>query len=103
MGAEEAHLKKMLDAGVIEESASDWVSSSVLIRKHDGSVQWCIGYRGLNKITVKYVPLCPWLLTVSIHRLEIFGSPDWMLILPTDRLTSNLKTNMKRHFTQDMS
>ena len=55
LGAEEVHLKKMLDAGVIEESASDWVSSSVLIRKQDGSVQCCIGYRGLNKLTVKYI------------------------------------------------
>ena len=52
VGAEEAHLKKMLDAGVIKESASDWVSSSGLIRKHDGSVQWCIEYRGLNKLIV---------------------------------------------------
>ncbi|MCG7869179.1 MAG: reverse transcriptase family protein, partial [Candidatus Thiodiazotropha taylori] len=55
VGEEEAHLKKMLDAGVIRESTSDWASSPVLIRKRDGNVRWCIDYRGLNKKTVKDV------------------------------------------------
>ncbi len=31
-GEEEAHLKKMLDAGVIQESISEWASAPVLIR-----------------------------------------------------------------------
>ena len=52
---EEAHLKKMLDAGVIQPSSSDWASSPVLIRKRDGSVRWCIDYRQLNNVTVKDV------------------------------------------------
>ena len=34
VGEEEAHLKKMLDAGVIQESISDWASAPVLIRKN---------------------------------------------------------------------
>ena len=50
---EEALLKKMLDAGVIQESVSDWASSPVLIRKRDGSVRWCIDYRALNDVTIK--------------------------------------------------
>lgn len=50
---EEAHLKKMMDAGVIQESVSEWASSPVLIRKRDGSVRWCIDYRALNEVTVK--------------------------------------------------
>jgi hypothetical protein len=52
-GEEEELLKKMLDAGVIQESVSDWASSPVLIRKKDGSVRWCIDYRALNNVTVK--------------------------------------------------
>ena len=55
VGEEEAHLKKMLEAGVIQESNSDWASSPVLIRKRDGSVRWCIDYRALNNVTVKDV------------------------------------------------
>ncbi|XP_052762346.1 uncharacterized protein LOC128204991 [Mya arenaria] len=50
---EEAHLKKMVDAGVIQESVSDWASAPVLIRKRDGSVRWCVDYRALNDVTVK--------------------------------------------------
>lgn len=48
-----AHLKKMLDAGVIKESVSEWASSPVLIRKRDGSVRWCIDYRALHDAAVK--------------------------------------------------
>ena len=52
---EESHLQKMLDAGVIKPSISDWASAPVLIRKRDGSVRWCIDYRALNAVTVKDV------------------------------------------------
>ncbi len=54
-GEEEAQLKKMLGAGVIQESISEWASAPVLIRKRDGSVRWCIDYRLLNDVTVKDV------------------------------------------------
>ena len=54
-GEEEAHLNKMQEAGVIQESTSDWASAPVLIRKKDGTVRWCIDYRGLNNVTVKDV------------------------------------------------
>ena len=50
---EEAHLQKMLDAGVIQPSISEWASAPVLIRKRDGGVRWCIDYRCLNSLTVK--------------------------------------------------
>ena len=52
---EEAHLKKMLDVGVIHPSTSEWASAPVLIRKKDGSMRWCIDYRALNDVTVKDV------------------------------------------------
>ncbi len=55
VGEEEAHLKKMLEAEVIQESTSEWASSPVLIRKRDGKVRWCIDYRALNDVTVKDV------------------------------------------------
>ena len=45
----------MINAGVIQESVSEWASSPVLIRKRDGTVRWCIDYRGLNNVTVKDV------------------------------------------------
>lgn len=48
-----AQLDKMLDAGVIQPSSSDWASEPVLVRKKDGSMRWCIDYRALNEKTVK--------------------------------------------------
>jgi len=50
---EESHSQKMLDAGVIQESVSEWAAAPVLIRKADGNVNYCIDYRALNKVTVK--------------------------------------------------
>lgn len=50
---ENAQLDKMLHAGVIQPSSSDWASASVLVRKKDGSMRWCIDYQALNEKTVK--------------------------------------------------
>ena len=54
-GGEEGHLDKMLAAGVIQPSTSDWASApvEVLVRQKDGSVRWCVDYRALNKVTIK--------------------------------------------------
>ncbi len=52
-GEEEAEITKMLKAGVIQPSTSDWASAPVLVRKRDGSVRFCIDYRGLNEVTRK--------------------------------------------------
>ena len=48
-----AHLKMMLDAGVIRPSNSPWCNTVVLVRKKDGSLCFCIDFRKLNSLTVK--------------------------------------------------
>ena len=48
-----AHLKMMLDAGVIQPSNSPWCNAVVLVRKKDGSLHFCINFRKLNSLTVK--------------------------------------------------
>ena len=47
-----AHLKMMLDAGVIQLSCS-WCNAVVLVRKKDGSLRFCIDFRRLNTLTFK--------------------------------------------------
>ncbi len=71
----------MLEAGVIQESTSEWASAPVLIRKRDGSVRWCIDYRALNEVTRKDVFPLP-LVDDCLDTLA--GSvwfPNWMPIL----------------------
>ena len=48
-----AHLKMVLDAGVIRSSNSPWCNAVVLVRKKDGSLHFCIDFRRLNSLTVK--------------------------------------------------
>ena len=48
---EKDYLQKMLDAGVIRPSVSEWASSPVLIRKKDKTVRYCLDYRDLNAKT----------------------------------------------------
>ena len=50
---EQQHLDKILKAGVIQPSTSEWASAPVLVRKKDGTVRWCIDYRALNDRTIK--------------------------------------------------
>ena len=54
-GEEEAQLKKILGAGVIQPSVSEWASAPVLIRKRCGSVRWCVDCRALNALTTNDV------------------------------------------------
>ena len=56
-GKEKAHLDKMLKADVIQPS--------ILVRKRDGTVRWCIDYRALNSETTKYVFPLPLVEDVS--------------------------------------
>jgi len=46
-------LKEMLDKGYIMPSVSPWVAPISLVKKNNGTLRLCIGYRKLNKVTIK--------------------------------------------------
>ena len=66
---EQEHLEMLLKAAGIDPSCSEWASPSVLVRKRDGSVRWCIDLRKLNDVTVKYCYPLP-LLQDCVDALE---------------------------------
>ncbi|GJT78614.1 putative reverse transcriptase domain-containing protein [Tanacetum coccineum] len=46
-------LQELSDKGFIRPSSSPWGASVLFVKKKDGSFRMCIGYRKLNKLTVK--------------------------------------------------
>lgn len=50
---EEKCLKEQLESGVIRPSSSPWAAATVLVRKADSTVRWCIDYRGVNNRSVR--------------------------------------------------
>ena len=46
-------LDEQIEAGVVRPSSSAWAAPTVLVRKADNSVRWCIDFRKLNDRTVK--------------------------------------------------
>ena len=49
----------MQQQGVIEPSASPWLSPVVLVKKKDGTIRFCVNYRRLNEVTRKDSYLLP--------------------------------------------
>ena len=52
-GEEKKCLDEQLESGVVRPSSSAWASATVLVRKTDGSVRYCVDYRKVNDRTVK--------------------------------------------------
>ena len=56
-----AHMKVMLEAGVICPSQSSWCNAVILVCKKDGGLLFCIDYHKLDARTKKDSYLLPWI------------------------------------------
>ena len=52
-------LQELLEKGFIQPCVSPWEASVLFVKKKDGTLQLCIDYRQLNKLTVKNKYLLP--------------------------------------------
>ena len=49
----ETEVKKMVDMGIVQPSASPWASPVTSVPKKDGSTRFCVDYRKVNSVTTK--------------------------------------------------
>ncbi|XP_053391395.1 uncharacterized protein LOC128554171 [Mercenaria mercenaria] len=88
---EENHLNKMLEAGVIRPSVSEWASPPVLIRKRDGGVRWCVDYRALNAVSAK---MCTRYLGWTTA-LDTLAGNEWFSKLDANSATGKFQFERK--------
>ena len=46
-------LPELLDKGFVQPTVSHWAAPVLFVKKKDGTLQMCIGYRQINKVTLK--------------------------------------------------
>ena len=90
---EEAHLRTMVEHGIIQPSSSEWAAAPVIVRKKDGTFRYCVDYRSLNNLTRKDgfpLPLIEECLD-ALADTEFFSTLDmasgyWQVVIhPDDR------------------
>ena len=71
--AERAELEKMARARVVDSTRSAWSSPVMMVPKSDGTIRFCIDFRGLNRKTVKD----PYPLPRIDETLDKLGKATW--------------------------
>nr|CAD2122664.1 unnamed protein product [Meloidogyne enterolobii] len=75
-----AMIQDYLARGIIRNSWSPWASPIVLVPKKDGTVRFCVDYRGLNSVTVKDAFPLPNIdnTLMMLGNKKVFSTMDFM-------------------------
>ena len=86
------HIQDMLSCGAIRPSTSPYASAVVLVRKHDGSMRFCMDFRRINSKTIKDAYFLPRIDETldALHGAKWFTSLDlqsgyWQVEMAEDR------------------
>lgn len=77
-GELEKQIKEILTSGVIQPTQSPFSSPTLLMKKKDGTWRFCVNYRGLNYVTIKYkypIHIVDYLLD-ELHGATMFSNVD---------------------------
>ena len=92
-------LTSMLQAGVIEQSQSEWASAQVLVRKKNNTWRYCIDFRYLNFVSIKDAYPLP-LMKGCIDSLS---SMKWFCTRGIGRSQLRKRTNPRQPSLQSMA
>ena len=73
-----SQLHELLDKGFIRPSVSPWGALVLFVKKKDGTLQMCIDYRQINKVTMKNIYPLPRIedLFDQLKRASVFSKVD---------------------------
>ncbi|KAH9685116.1 hypothetical protein KPL70_013830 [Citrus sinensis] len=73
-----SQLQELLEEGYIRPNHSPWGATVLFVKKKDGSLQMCIDYRELNKVTIKNKCPLPCIddLFDQLQRASVFSKID---------------------------
>ena len=97
-----AMIQDYLARGIIRNSWSPWASPIVLVPKKDGTIRFCVDYRGLNSVTVKDAFPLPNIdnTLMTLGNKKVFSTMDfitgyWQIKIEPDSIEKSVFTTEK--------